>query len=144
VAAGELQLMLEGEGVANWRAPIAYQEMDGVRHDVACAFVLRGPREAGFRIGEYDATRPLIIDPVLLYSTLLGGSGAEAAEAITISSNSIYIVGETTSLNFPAPGGYRTSAYASNDVFVARFNSDGTALVFATYLGGSGDDFGFD
>ena len=141
-SAGELQLMLDGEEVANWRAPIAYQEIDGKRQDVACAFVLRGPHEAGFSVGAYDAARPLVIDPVLLYSTLLGGSGAEAAEAITISSNSIYIVGETTSLNFPAPGGYRTSAYASNDVFVARFNSNGTALVFATYLGGAGDDFG--
>jgi uncharacterized repeat protein (TIGR01451 family) len=141
-SAGELGLILDGEEVANWRAPIAYQQIDGVRHDIACAFVLRGPREAGFSVGEYDASKPLVIDPVLLYSTLLGGSGAEAAEAITISSNSIYIVGETTSLNFPAPGGYRTTAYASNDVFVARFNSNGTALVFATYLGGTGDDFG--
>lgn len=136
---GSLHVLVEGKEVAVWRAPIAYQGAS--RDPVPCAFALRG-REVGFTVGEYDRSVPLVIDPVLLYSTFIGGSGDDAAESVWVGPSNVYIVGETTSLNLPAPGGYRTNAYASNDVFVACFNSNGTVLVFATYLGGSGDEFG--
>jgi len=139
---GELRVAVDGRELATWRAPVAYQQIAGTRRAVTCSYVLRAGRELGFTTGEYDRSAPLVIDPVLLYASFLGGSGAEAAEAITVYSNTVYVVGGTTSLNFPAPGGYRTNAYASNDVFIARFNSSGTGLIFATYLGGGGDDFG--
>jgi uncharacterized repeat protein (TIGR01451 family) len=138
---GHLHISVDGQEVATWHAPVAYQHIDGMRREVTCAFVQTGPHDIGFAPGDYNRAAPLTIDPILLYSTFLGGSGADAVEAITVHSNSLFVVGETTSLNFPAPGGYRTNAYASNDVFIAKFNTNGTSLVFATYLGGSGDDF---
>src|SRR5688572_17793628 len=135
---GHLHVSIDGTEVAMWRAPFAYQGAS--RDPVPCSFVLRGQREVGFTTGEYDRSRSLVIDPVLLYSTFIGGSGDDAAESVWVGSTNVYIVGGTTSLNLPSPGGYRTNAYASNDVFVACFNSNGTVLVFATYLGGSGDE----
>jgi uncharacterized repeat protein (TIGR01451 family) len=137
---GNLHVGIGDNEVAVWRAPIAYQ--GAWRQPVASAFVLRGKREVGFTVGDYDRSLPLVIDPVLRYSTFIGGSGDDAAESVWVGSTNVYIVGQTTSLDLPTPGGYRTNAYASNDVFVACFNSNGTSLIFATYLGGSGDEFG--
>jgi hypothetical protein len=94
-----------------------------------------------FAIGEYDASRPLIIDPAISYSTLLGGSGADAANALAVdSTGAAYLAGFTESTNFPTANPARNFNAGGNDVFVAKLNAAGSGLVYCTYLGGSGDD----
>jgi hypothetical protein len=79
---------------------------------------------------------------ILVYSTFLGGSGVETANGIALdASNNAYIVGDTTSLNFPATG-YQTNNHGSQDAFVAKLSSSGQQLLFSTYLGGAGADHG--
>ncbi len=110
--------------------------------------------EVGFDIAGYDRSRPLVIDPVLSYSTYLGGTGLDYAEGIAVDlTGRAYLVGYTNSADFPVsnaaqPGGGGGTCgngldiYPCPDVFVARLNAAGTALDYATYLGGSGEDFG--
>ena len=123
------------------RAPLVYQERSGVKEFIAGKFLVRGDGTVGFRLGEYDRTLPLRIDPVLSYSTLLGGSGFDSALALAVdSSGSAYVAGFTDSLNFPATNPVQSFNGGGNDVFVAKLSPGGNALVYCTYLGGSGDD----
>ena len=76
-ARGELVLGVEG-GEVRQHKPVVYQEVAGVKQEVAGRYVMKGTRQVGFRVAAYDPSRPLIIDPVLVYSTYLGGSGIDA------------------------------------------------------------------
>jgi uncharacterized repeat protein (TIGR01451 family) len=90
-------------------------------------------------VGAYDASRPLVIDPVLSYSTYLGGSFDDSASSIAVdAAGSAYVTGETNSTDFPTANSV-DSAYGGgdSDTFVAKLNAEGTALVYATYLGGN-------
>ena len=123
--------------------PVVYQEADGKRTEVEGRYVLRGRNRAGFHVARYDARRPLVIDPVLSYSTYLGGSGGDYSQAIAVdASGNAYVTGSTNSSNFPTTAGVPQLAYGSGtyDVFVTKLNASGTALVYSTYLGGSGAD----
>jgi hypothetical protein len=146
------------------QTPRVYQKVGSEERTVAGRFELRGEGkdEVGFRIGNYDRSRTLIIDPVLVYSTYLGGSGNEACSviapitvggitspppgcpAITVdAASNAYVAGSTTSTNFPATTGeYQPDLApgATANVFVAKFSPTG-ALIFATYLGGDGIDY---
>src|SRR5207244_2467228 len=95
--------------------------------------------------GRYDRTRPLVIDPVLTYSTYLGGSDDDVGNGIAVDGvGSAYITGHTASTNFPTLNPLQASnGGGSADVFVAKLNASGSALVYSTYLGGSGLDDGF-
>ena len=138
---GGLVIQLEG-GSLHWAKPLAYQESEEGRQEVACQFVLRAENQIGFQVGAYDKARPLVIDPVLIYSTYLGGSDFDVATAIAVNgSGNVYVAGDTASVNFPTLSALDSTANGSNDVFVAKLNPAGTALVYSTYLGGSGDDF---
>ncbi|HXJ96265.1 MAG TPA: SBBP repeat-containing protein [Terriglobia bacterium] len=96
-----------------------------------------------FKIGSYDRRRPLVIDPVLQYSTFLGGNGGDAAFGIAVdSAGEAYVTGVTASANFPVKSAYQTAAGGSGDAFVAKLNSTGTGLVYSTFLGGGGSDAG--
>jgi hypothetical protein len=144
--AGDLLLQLK-DGVLKQRKPFAYQEIDGRRREVASSYVRLSRREVGFKIGEYDSTLPLVIDPVLLYSTYLGGSGIDEIVRVTTNSSSVFVTGSTESaIAFPAtPGAYQTSlAGGVVDAFVARLDLSSTpAFTYITYLGGSGTDRAF-
>ncbi|MEO6183768.1 MAG: SBBP repeat-containing protein, partial [Verrucomicrobiota bacterium] len=139
---GDLRLRL-GEREILWHKPIAYQEINGARKSVTCDYILK-KSEIGFQTGEYDASKPLIIDPTLVYSTYLGGSLADAVRSIAVdSSGNVYVTGETESLNFPTvAGSYRITNSGLNDVFVTKINAAGTARIFSTYVGSKGDDYG--
>ncbi len=142
-AEGNLVLSLPGGEVVQ-RAPVVYQEVDGARKAVEGRFVLRGRGEVGFEVGAYAADRPLVLDPLLVYSTYLGGSGDDHGQAIAVDpSGNVYVTGYTFSTNFPTAnplqGAYGGGTY---DAFVAKLNSAGSALVYSTYLGGSGYDLG--
>jgi len=148
---GEL-LIATAFGQLKETRPYIYQEITG-RTSVDGSFEIRSPADQsqagkysyGFQVAAYDPIYPLIIDPVLSYSTYLGGSnGDDVGKAIAIdTSGSAYVTGYTSSSDFP-----RNSAYQNNygggsyDVFVTKLTSAGTALSYSTYLGGSGADYG--
>jgi hypothetical protein len=136
---GDLILHLAG-GALRLHTPLVYQETDGVRQEIPGAYQLHQAQEVSFRVGPYDTTRPLVIDPVLSYATYLGGSGQDSGLAIAVDADgSAYIAGKTTS-NFPTKNPLQPNPGGSFDAFVAKLNATGSALVYSTYLGGSGSD----
>lgn len=139
-AAGELVLTTDAGALVE-KAPEAWQEVDGARVSVPVRFAVTG-RVARFRVGAYDRARPLVIDPVLLYSSYIGGTVDDSASGIAVdSSGNAYLSGQTNSTNFPHPGGFQGASGGGLDAFVAKVNASGNGLVYATYLGGSQDDF---
>lgn len=139
------------EGVVRFRAPHIYQDIDGARKDIAGGFRLRnrddGEKELAFAVESYDQNRALVIDPVLDYSTYLGGSANDWAGAVAVdNAGNAYVAGTTASIDFPVTptavfptnGGCAFNCY---DAFVAKINVTG-GLEYSTYLGGSNDDFG--
>ncbi len=139
---GNLVLALDG-GEVRFHKPLIYQQRNASREEVAGVFVLGQDNEIGFEVGAYDASRPLVIDPVLLYSTYLGGSSQEIGMDIAVdSSGRAYITGWTESTNFPLSSSpYDSTLAGGKDVFVTRLEATG-ALSYSTYLGGSLDDEG--
>ncbi len=125
-------------------APVVYQESAGVRQPVSGQFVLEGDGQVGFALGAYDHTRPLVIDPVLSYSTYLGGTGYDWGNGIAVdTAGNAYVTGTTSSTDFPTTTGAFQTIYGGNgDGFVTKLNPTGTALVYSTYLGGTGEDVG--
>ncbi len=117
-----------------------YQEVDGIRQAVPGQFRLLGQDEVGFQMGAYDASLPLTIDPVLVYSTYLGGVGNDNVPAISVDgSGNAYIIGTTDSNNFPTTNGAYQTNFSGKGVFVAKLNATGTGLIYSTYLGGNDD-----
>ena len=137
-ARGELVLDVEG-GELRQHKPVVYQEVAGVKQEVAGRFVMKGKREVGFRVAAYDPTRPLIVDPVLVYSTYLGGSGPEFGLGIAVDGGgNAYVTGYTDSMNFPTTAAGALAG--ESDVFVTRLNATGNGLIYSAYLGGSSHD----
>ncbi len=142
---GDLILGTGTEDV-RWKRPVIYQAGDRAR-SVDGRFVLDGHGLVRFQVGSYDHSRELVIDPVLAYSTYLGGAGNDAIRAMaTDGAGNVFVAGITTSQTLPvshaaqpAYGG-NTTALINGDAFVAKFSATG-ALIYMTYLGGAGDDF---
>jgi hypothetical protein len=136
-------------GVIHLGKPSIYQEVDGIRRDISGGYVLKDPNQVGFQVAAYDVSRPLVIDPVLFYSTYLGGSGDDQGNAIAVdTAGNAYVTGTTSSTNFPTTsgafqptlrGGASCPGFLNGptDVVVAKVNPTGSALVYSTYLGGS-------
>ncbi|MGD0921747.1 MAG: SBBP repeat-containing protein, partial [Terriglobia bacterium] len=140
---GDLVIATDG-GDVRFHQPKAYQTEGGLRRPVGARYVLRGKGAVGLEVAAYDRRRPLIIDPVLSYSTYLGGTGGDVAYGIAVdASKYAYITGITNSSNFPILGGAQPSNSGSGDAFVVKLNTTGNALVYSTYLGGSGADTAF-
>lgn len=168
---GALEISLK-HGKLIQKKPYIYQEVNGVRVEIPGKFKLLGRQPVGdlsehratnepdsnslnasspstayaylygFEVGSYQQDLPLVIDPVLIYGTYLGGTNNDFGWAIALDgAGNHYIAGETWSLDFPLfspvqgshPGGTRSA-------FVTKINSTGTALLYSTYLGGSGED----
>ncbi len=128
-------------GVIRQAKPYLYQEIGGVRSPVSGGYLLEGDR-VGFSLGRYDPDRPLIIDPVLSYSTYLGGTAGEEGRGVAVdASGSAYVTGVTSSADFPTRGPAQPVGGGSSDAFVAKLDPGGS-LVYATYLGGSAADEG--
>ncbi|HUO05401.1 MAG TPA: SBBP repeat-containing protein, partial [Candidatus Binataceae bacterium] len=122
-------------------APVVYQQVGGKQHAVAGKYEIFKGNHVGFTVAEYDRSKPLTIDPVLAYSTYLGGSNYDYGAAIAVNAaGNAYITGHTTSANFPVTvGAFETVEPDGRDAFVSELNPTGTALVYSTYLGGSDD-----
>jgi Beta-propeller repeat/Domain of unknown function DUF11 len=139
-------LVLEtADGSVRLQAPRVYQGVGATQRSIDGRFLLLASNTVGFEIGDYDRSQTLVIDPVLSYSTYLGGSGSEFSPTIAVDSGfNIYVAGSTSSTNFPVAG---TAPYqsalktgATANVFVSKFDPTGATLLFSTYLGGTGTD----
>jgi hypothetical protein len=134
-------LMLRaGKAEARMLQPVAWQEVDGRRQMVACRYRLDGTRVA-FELGAYEAGKPLVIDPVLVYSTFVGGAGFDEAYSIAVDGEgSAYLAGITESADFPGPSPVQQAKGTQTEAFILKLNPAGNAVVYATWLGGSGVD----
>ncbi len=106
-------------------------------------YTVRG-REVSFEVAKYDRKQSLVIDPVLVYSTYLGGSLGDNGNGIAVdAAGNAYVTGNTGSTNFPTANPLQANNSGGDDVFVTKINATGSAVVYSTYLGGSGNDLGF-
>ena len=135
-----------GRGEVLFEKPAVYQEIDGVRRPVEGSFTLLAGKTAGFRVGSYDRSRALVIDPTLTYSTYLGGTGGNAnyGGIAVDSSGSAYVTGSAFSTDFPVTPGVLQStnnnpSYTS--AFITKLDPTGSFLIYSTYFGGT---HGFD
>ena len=161
-AAGDLVVRTAGREL-KWQKPAVYQQDAAGKHAVPARFQLKtlpnGQTGVGFALGRYDTARPLVIDPVLTYSTYLGGSAVigrgDYTTAIAIdSAGAAYVTGNAYSIDFPvnADPGYLNAANVASVVnenntssataFITKINAAGTNLVYSTFIGGSTRDSG--
>ena len=124
--------------------PWFIRKFPGRRRAVEGAFRIGPDGSVGFRIGPYDRTKPLVIDPVLSYSTYLGGNSMDAITSIAVDkSGNAYVAGWTTSTDLPTVNPVRAQSGGGVDAFVAKLGPGGNSLIYCTYLGGRGDDRAF-
>ncbi len=140
-ANGDLVLATQLGDVVQKR-PRVYQEIGGKQVEVASKYVLAQGNRVRFELARYDRSRRLWIDPVVLaYSTYLGGSSNNYPSGIAVdTAGSAYVVGYTQSTNFPTDSAYQSTYQGGWDAFVTKLAATGSALVYSTYLGGSGYD----
>ena len=149
---GEVRIDAQGELVVNTaagevrlRKPVAYQEIAGSRQPVAASYVLKQKNSVAFQVAEYDPRSPLVIDPILIYSTYLGGSNIDSANAIAVApDNTAFIAGSTFSADFPTVHALQANDGGGpdfpEDAFVSKISADGSTLLYSTYLGGENED----
>jgi hypothetical protein len=147
--AGDLRIRT-ALGVLRDSRPASYQLVGGKRVAVASRYEL-AQDTYGFAVGAYDRGRPLVIDPGLVYSTYVGGSGSEGGLGIAVDALGYsYVTGFTDSTDFPTSAGASDTTFngGSTDAFVTKMNAAGSGLVYSTYLGGSlpdeGDEIAID
>jgi hypothetical protein len=155
---GDLVLDTAG-GEVRLRKPFLYQEVNGQRRQIAGGYVLKGPQAFGFAVGAYDRSRPLIIDPVLVFSTHYGAENDEEGRSIALDDEgNIYITGATNSVGFPLEnptqpdfggGGIdcpsdQVATRLCYDTFVMKLDPTGSTVVYATYIGDQGSGIAVD
>ena len=129
-----------GERGLRWKAPYAYQTIDGRRVPVASAYRLAPDASTiGFTLGAYDRGAPLVIDPVLDYSTFLGGTNTDQGFDVAVDDlNHAYVTGLTASIDFPLADEVQVALSGPSDAFVTKLSETGDDVVYSTYLGGTG------
>ncbi|MBA2353094.1 MAG: DUF11 domain-containing protein, partial [Acidobacteria bacterium] len=143
---GDLLLQV-GTRTLRQRRPVAYQIRDGRHESVTASFAYdAASRRVGFRVGAYDTTRPLVIDPVIVYSSWFGGTGSEWFVSVALDANAfIYVLGFASQGGYPTtPGAFQAAkpgALNTIDYVVTKFNPAGTAVIYSTYLGGTADEY---
>jgi hypothetical protein len=154
-------LLHGGDAEIRFHKPVAYQTVhnglqaahNDARRFIESRYVIKGRNQVGIELAAYDPRRPLIIDPVLSYSTYLGGGRDEGGSVIAVDVlGSAYVIGSTSSVDFPTTPHsfqptFRGGSMPDNpsfdlDAFVVKLNPSGSGLVYSTYLGGSGGEFG--
>lgn len=137
-------LLLDDRGKVRLNKPLIYQERNGDRIEIAGKYQVQNNRQVEIEIGKYDTALPLVIDPVLVYSTYVGNSGSEYAYGIAVdASGNAYLTGGTESAAYPTMTPYQGSNNGDFDVFVTKMNAAGNALVYSTYIGGFDSDVAY-
>lgn len=140
---GALVVRVAGEQELRMLKPRAWQDVAGERREIACAYRLEKHQRVAFQLGAYDARHPLVIDPVLSYSTYLGGTGFDFANGVTVDGEgNAYVTGVTDTADFPGASQIQQSRGAQSDAFVVKLNPAGDALLWGTWLGGISQDTG--
>ncbi|WP_309495926.1 SBBP repeat-containing protein [Mechercharimyces sp. CAU 1602] len=127
-------------GVLREGKPISFQWSEGKRQTIPTAFRLFEDGSMGFEVSKYDPAQLLLIDPVVFYSTFLGGSSTDQGSGIAVDTEgNAYVAGITSSTDFPTTtGAFQTTFVGGpSDVFVTKINEAGTSLVYSTFLGGT-------
>lgn len=136
------------------RAPVLYQTVRGRRHRVSGGFSVVSGTTVKLTAGNFDHARPLVVDPTLAYSSRVGGGNGEGGYSLAIDrSGNTYVTGDTSSANFPVVDPVDPSLHTSAsclhmlmptcvDAFVLKLSAGGGKLIFSTYIGGQGDDYG--
>jgi Beta-propeller repeat len=160
--AGRLRVTREGDlvlespsGRITQKRPLIYQEMTyqettyrdgaGGRREIGGRYVLLGRDTVGLKVDGYDKRRKLVIDPILAYSTYLGGTGQDQINAVHLAPNGhLYMVGQTATQDIPAiNGAYDNDNFGLVDIFLAIVDTTqtgGDQLIYFSYLGGSSND----
>jgi hypothetical protein len=146
---GELRLELAAGKRDNdfvFRKPVLYQKIDGKQQTVEGSFTVARNGEVGFKVGTYDRSRELVIDPVINFGSYYGGNGEDEINGSALNaSNELYAVGQTLSAVLPSASGEfeagGNGGVGGHDAFVAKFSADGSTVLWTTFLEGSGDDF---
>jgi hypothetical protein len=151
-AGGNLVLETE-DGEVQFQKPETYQEIAGIRKTVESRYLLNGANEVRFSLGPYDRSQALVIDPALVYSTYLGGSayfggnGVESDSGVAIAvgpQGNAFVTGQTDALDFPTVNPAQSFFAGPSAIFISELATDGSGLVYSTYLGGSsGEDLSF-
>ena len=152
------------DGPASFEKPILYQK-DGDKKISVNGWFVATDDQIRFHLGEYDHARPLFIDPVLSYASYLGGTSTDnignfigpghtsPTQGIAVDAQgSVYVTGYTYSTDFPTQNPYQSTPPAKmsgispgqwTSAFVTKFSPDGSSLIYSTYLGGNGYDYGY-
>ena len=145
-AHGDLLVKVEG-GELRFRQPVAYQRASGAKRLVPVRYMLKGKNQVEFHLAAYDRRQPLVIDPILSYSTYIGGSSIDSANGIAVAPDgTAFVAGGTFSTDFPTAGTHPLQPNAGGpndfpkDAFVAKISADGSTLLYSTYLGGVNQD----
>jgi hypothetical protein len=138
-------MLRSGSGEIRLRQPIAYQIEDGLKRKVYGHYEIAGTNRIAFGVSGYNPQTALVIDPVLDFSTYLGGRKADQANAIAVDTmGNVYIAGRTSSLDFPTTlGSFQSVARrkGGQEVFVTKLDPTGSTLVYSTYLGGTSKEW---
>ncbi|MFN0107510.1 MAG: SBBP repeat-containing protein [Blastocatellia bacterium] len=139
---GALVVQVGGREV-RWSKPVAFQQVNGARREIACDYRIKNGNQIEFQLGQYDAAMPLVIDPALVYSTLLGGLFDDFAYGLAVdAAGNAFIAGSTNSTDFTTVNPAQPALGSRNrtDAFVLKIAPNGSNLIYSTYLGGSGGD----
>jgi hypothetical protein len=147
---GALLLGVPG-GVVRQEPPLIYQTVRGARRTVSGEYVIEPGGGVGVDVGDFDPAWPLVIDPIIGYSTYVGGEHSDLANAIAVdASGQVYVTGQTDSALFPTEnafdptigGGTCGFGFPCRDAFVTKLSAGGNEVIYSTYLGGNSDDMG--
>jgi len=126
------------------KKPVAYQQVGNIKVNIETRYVVKPDQTVGFIIeSEYHSSLPFVIDPVLSFSTYLGGGNSSAGYDIALDDDgNMYVVGVTSSTDFPDTNAYQgTMAGGTWDGFLIKYDANGDSIFYATYLGGTDDDY---
>lgn len=135
---GNLRLQVSGEEMVQ-SAPVVYQDGERGRVIIPGNYVLKGAREVGFEVGPYDVSKPLVIDPILVYSTYIGGDSGDTGLSVAVDSGGrAYLAGVTTSseVTFPIENAFKGSQIDRLG-FITKLNPAGNDVLYSTFFGDS-------
>jgi|GEM_PF-6973413 len=144
---GGISFIFSSGKVIHQRKPYIYQEINGKRIEIDGSYRIfekNGMKYFGFNVNSFDSRYPLIIDPTIIYSTFLGGSNFDGGYGIAVDNlGYVYVIGQTFSSNFPVSSPLKGIKSGYYDIFLTKIAPEGNSIVYSTFLGGNGDDYGY-